>query len=113
MSKNKQLRKAVGSAPCVACGSPPPNDPDHVITYATRLKDEALNMWSLCRSCHGEKGRVGIITFVRVNNLEGELERRGFERTFDGKWFIPASKKCEFTGKTLVLTECGWDEVEQ
>lgn len=84
--KDRELRASYKDKDCLVCGSSP-CDPDHIKTFATRLKDEPRNIWPLCRKHHVEKHTIGLNQFVQKYNLSKELEGRGF--TFEShKWWL-------------------------
>lgn len=60
--------------PCFACWAPPPSDPDHHPTRGAGGRDH--NTAPLCRRCHDERGRIGVLTFQRKHLIDLELATR-------------------------------------
>ncbi len=52
---------------CDACGRRPPCDPAHIRSKGAGGPDEVWNLMALCRACHSDQHRVGIITFIEKN----------------------------------------------
>lgn len=62
---DKKVLKSVSGYRCIACGAPPPSDPDHVTTRGAGGGDTRDNVWPLCRGCHVLRHKRGIGYMVR------------------------------------------------
>ncbi len=51
----------VRQKPCMWCGAPPPNDPDHVGPHGLGVKTDDLRTVPTCRKHHDERHRLGRI----------------------------------------------------
>lgn len=60
--RNSALLKQMRLVPCIVCKRTP-SDPDHVKTKGSGGPDEIWNLMSLCRRCHTEKHKIGLVTF--------------------------------------------------
>jgi len=88
MARNKELAKSHRGKPCIVCGDP--GEGDHIKNYAGNPdNDVPVNVWTLCRFHHIEKG-WSLNDFVVNYKLEGELQSRGFEFSdLSNKWIRP------------------------
>lgn len=76
---NKELLEHIRSLRCVACGSYPPCDADHLITRGAGGDDSLENLWPLCRKCHYARHYMGLTEFVKKNlHLSEILIEKGF-----------------------------------
>ncbi len=72
---------------CGMCGDllKPSCEIDHIKSLDAGGLDEWSNLWALCRDCHGEKTRVGILRRNKVFQEEfekraEEIEKKAFKR---------------------------------
>lgn len=61
---NKKLIEQIKKMNCIACGSLPPVDADHITTRGAGGDDTEDNLMPLCRKCHTLRHKLGIKTFA-------------------------------------------------
>lgn len=62
---DRKLIEQVKQMKCLACGSLPPVDADHITTRGAGGDDTEDNLMPLCRRCHTLRHKLGIKTFAK------------------------------------------------
>jgi len=80
---DKELLRSVSQMPCLVCNRYP-SDPDHITTRGARGDDTPDNVWSLCRTHHQERHKIGLISLInKYPVLESWLLKYGREDILD------------------------------
>lgn len=83
---NRKLLDEIKAQPCAVCKSRYNVDPAHIRTVKNGGPDSEFNVFPLCRRCHSEQHKIGIVTFVqRHKAFWSLLLKHGWEIDSRGK----------------------------